>query len=98
MLFFMAMPPYDGKSAISRNHFGVESWDTGLIPGCNVTRHGLRRFGILRTFDLVDFPGSVIGSAESSDGEFVLVADLVEGVLPLGDRVEIFFQAEVVGG
>jgi hypothetical protein len=40
----------------------------------------------------------VIGSAESSDGEFVLVADLVEGVLPLGDRVEIFFQAEVVGG
>jgi hypothetical protein len=47
---------------------------------------------------LVDFPVAVFGSAEAGDGEFALVADLVEDVSPLCDGVEIFFQAEVVGG
>jgi hypothetical protein len=58
----------------------------------------LRWFGVSLAADLVDFPVAVFGSAEAGDGEFALVADLVEDVSPLCDGVEIFFQAEVVGG
>lgn len=60
--------------------------------------HPLRRLGIFRAFDLIDFPGSVVSAAEAGDGEFALVADLVEGVFSLGDGVEVFVEAKLVGG
>ena len=63
-----------------------------------MTRQGLRWLGILRAFDLVDFPISGFGSPQSGDGKFALVADLVEGVFSLGDGADVLFEAKLVGG
>jgi hypothetical protein len=56
------------------------------------------RFGIFTCLDLIDLPGSVCCAAEAGDGEFAMVADLVEGVFSLGDGVKVFVEAKVVGG
>lgn len=69
-----------------------------LLPCGDVVCQGLRRIRILRTFDLIDFPGSVFGSAEAGDGEFAMVADLVEDVFSFGDGDEVLFEAKLVGG
>jgi hypothetical protein len=93
VMFFMATPPYDGELPISRNDFESAVFRMVCMPCFHGFHQRLGWLGVLRSFDLVDFPGSVIGSAEAGDGEFALVADLVECVLPLGDGVEKFFQA-----
>jgi hypothetical protein len=52
----------------------------------------LRWIGVSLAADFVDFYGSVLGLAESGDGEFALDVYLVDGILFWVDWVEILFD------